>query len=130
MKTIATIGCASVIATTVAVAQAPRTFNVSDVIDLELLTHTEVTERLHSGWTSILLVTGGTEERGPQDVLGGHTIMAHRHADEIAKRLGKTLVAAAVGNAVFDATGVRIRQAPFTRERVKAAIAAEASRTA
>ena len=41
-----------------------------------------------------------------------------------------TLVAAAVGNAVFDATGVRIRQAPFTRERVKAAIAAEASRTA
>ena len=106
MKTIATIGCASVIATTVAVAQAPRTFNVSDVVDLELLTHTEVTERLHSGWTSILLVTGGTEERGPQDVLGGHTIMAHRHADEIAKRLGKTLVAPVLPIAV-NATGLR-----------------------
>ena len=106
MKTIATIGCASVIATTVAVAQAPRTFNVSDVIDLELLTHTEVAERLHSGWTSILLVTGGTEERGPQDVLGGHTIMVHRHADEIAKRLGKTLVAPVLPIAV-NATGLR-----------------------
>jgi nicotinate dehydrogenase subunit B len=41
-----------------------------------------------------------------------------------------TVVAAAVGNAIFDATGVRIRQAPFTRARVKTAIAAEASRTA
>jgi nicotinate dehydrogenase subunit B len=35
-----------------------------------------------------------------------------------------TLVAAAVGNAIFDATGVRIRQVPFTPERVKAALAA------
>ena len=34
-----------------------------------------------------------------------------------------TLTAAAVGNAIFDATGVRIRQIPFTRERVKAALA-------
>jgi CO/xanthine dehydrogenase Mo-binding subunit len=33
-----------------------------------------------------------------------------------------TLVAAAVGNAVFDATGVRLREAPFTPERVKAAM--------
>jgi nicotinate dehydrogenase subunit B len=35
-----------------------------------------------------------------------------------------TIVAAAVGNAVFDATGARLRQAPFTPERVKAALAA------
>jgi CO/xanthine dehydrogenase Mo-binding subunit len=34
-----------------------------------------------------------------------------------------TIVAAAVGNAIFDATGVRIRQVPFTAERVKAALA-------
>ena len=31
-------------------------------------------------------------------------------------------VAAALGNAVFDATGVRLRQAPFTSARVKAAL--------
>ena len=34
-----------------------------------------------------------------------------------------TLVASAVGNAIFDATGARIRQVPFTPERVKAALA-------
>jgi len=33
-----------------------------------------------------------------------------------------TVVAAAIGNAIFDATGVRIREVPFTPERVKAAI--------
>ena len=35
-----------------------------------------------------------------------------------------TLTAAAVGNAVFDATGARLREVPFTPERVKAALAA------
>jgi len=32
-------------------------------------------------------------------------------------------LAAALGNAVFDATGVRLRSVPFTAERVKAALA-------
>lgn len=35
-----------------------------------------------------------------------------------------TLAAAALGNAIFDATGARIRQVPFTANRVKAALAA------
>jgi CO/xanthine dehydrogenase Mo-binding subunit len=34
-----------------------------------------------------------------------------------------TVVAGAIGNAIFDATGVRIRQVPFTPERIKAALA-------
>ncbi|PYS00264.1 MAG: xanthine dehydrogenase family protein molybdopterin-binding subunit [Acidobacteria bacterium] len=33
-----------------------------------------------------------------------------------------TVVAAAIGNAIFDATGIRLRQVPFTPERVKAAL--------
>ena len=33
-------------------------------------------------------------------------------------------VAAALGNAIFDATGVRLRRVPFTMARVKAAVAA------
>jgi CO/xanthine dehydrogenase Mo-binding subunit len=37
-------------------------------------------------------------------------------------------VAAALGNAVFDATGVRLRRAPFTADRVKAAFATEKPR--
>jgi nicotinate dehydrogenase subunit B len=35
-------------------------------------------------------------------------------------------VAAALGNAIFDATGVRLRRVPFTRERVMAALASSA----
>jgi creatinine amidohydrolase/Fe(II)-dependent formamide hydrolase-like protein len=80
--------------------------NVRDTVDLEMLTHTEVSQKLKDGWTSILLVTGGTEERGPQDVLGGHTIMAHSHAVMVAKKLGKTLVAPVLPVAV-NATGLR-----------------------
>ena len=37
-----------------------------------------------------------------------------------------TIIAAAVGNAIFDATGVRIRQVPFTPARVRAALATRA----
>lgn len=33
-----------------------------------------------------------------------------------------TLVAAALGNAIFDATGIRIREIPFTPDRLKAAL--------
>jgi len=33
-----------------------------------------------------------------------------------------TVVAAAIGNAIFDATGARLRQVPFTPARVKAAL--------
>jgi len=39
-----------------------------------------------------------------------------------AGELSITVVAAAIGNAVFDATGARLRQVPFTPERVKAAL--------
>lgn len=45
--------------------------------------------------------------------------------DEEATGAGETsitVVAAAIGNAIFDATGARLRQIPFTAERVKAAL--------
>jgi CO/xanthine dehydrogenase Mo-binding subunit len=41
-----------------------------------------------------------------------------------AGELSITVTAAAIGNAVFDATGARLRQIPFTTERVKEALAA------
>ena len=79
--------------------------NVANIVDMELLTHTELSQKLKDGWTSVLLVAGGTEERGPQDVLGGHTMMSHSHADMIARKLGKTLVAPVLPIAV-NATGL------------------------
>src|SRR5262249_15140346 len=83
----------------------PATFNVNDTVDLELLTHTELSDRIKDGWTSVFLVTGGTEERGPQDVLGGHNILAKSHATMAAKKLGKTIVAPVLPFAV-NATGL------------------------
>ena len=93
---------AVVLSSTSAFAQQP---NVKDIVELELLTHTEVADKLKSGTTTILLVTGGTEERGPQDVIGGHTIMARHHAIAIAKKLGNALVAPVLPFAV-NATGL------------------------
>src|SRR5204862_6898901 len=40
-----------------------------------------------------------------------------------AGEAGTVPVAAALGNAIFDATGVRLRQVPFTPARVKTALA-------
>jgi CO/xanthine dehydrogenase Mo-binding subunit len=37
-----------------------------------------------------------------------------------------TVTAAAIGNAIFDATGVRVRQVPFTPERVKISLSSRA----
>jgi len=90
-------GGVALFAASFAFAQTPRSPGsdvVKDTVELELLTHTEVYDKIHNqNMTSVLVVTGGTEERGPHDVLGGHTIMARRRAIEIAKRLGQTLVA-------------------------------------
>jgi nicotinate dehydrogenase subunit B len=54
------------------------------------------------------------------------SVLIDRHDVEAtgAGETAITIVAAAIGNAVFDATGARIRQVPFTPERVKAALVA------
>jgi creatinine amidohydrolase/Fe(II)-dependent formamide hydrolase-like protein len=95
-------GVSAVLITTAFAQQQP---NAKDIVELELLTHTEVTDKLKSGTTTVLLVAGGTEERGPQDVIGGHTIMARHHAIAIAKKLGNALVAPVLPFAV-NATGL------------------------
>ncbi len=101
MKKTLSIVALSALCSTPALAQV----NVANIVDMELLTHTELSQKLKDGWTSVILVTGGTEERGPQDVLGGHTMMAHSHASMIARKLGKTLVAPVLPIAV-NATGL------------------------
>jgi len=88
------------------VGRAQTAPDLKNIVELELLTHTEVAAKIKQGMTSVLVVTGGTEERGPHDVLGGHTIMSRHRAVEIAKRLGNTLVAPVLPIAVA-ATGLR-----------------------
>ena len=63
-------------------------------VELELLTYAEVYDAIHKeGKTTVLIYNGGTEQRGPHAVLGGHTFIARRTAVDIARRLGNALVA-------------------------------------
>lgn len=78
--------------------------NVDRVVELALLTQTEVADKIKNGWTSVLVPAGGTEIRGPHAVIGVHTILSTHRAVEAAKRLGKTIVAPTLPFAVA-ATG-------------------------
>ena len=62
----------------------------------------------------------GAEVPKIEAVLINQTDVAAMGAGETAV----TVVAAAIGNAIFDATGVRLREIPFTPARVKAALQA------
>lgn len=55
------------------------------------------------------------------------SVLIDRHDAEAtgAGETAITVIAAAVGNAIFDATGVRIRQVPFTADRVKASLTSQ-----
>jgi CO/xanthine dehydrogenase Mo-binding subunit len=58
------------------------------------------------------------------DVPAIETVLINRNDGKTmgAGETAVTVVAAAIANAVFDATGARLRQVPFTPERVKAAM--------
>ena len=63
----------------------------------------------------------------PPDADVARTISTFLEDGLVSKTMGAgetaiTIVAAAIGNAIFDATGARIRQVPFTPERVLAAL--------
>src|SRR6266480_1461095 len=63
-------------------------------VEIELMTYPEIYSAIHDhGKTTVLIYNGGTEQRGPHAVLGGHTFMARRTAEAIARRLGNALVA-------------------------------------
>jgi creatinine amidohydrolase/Fe(II)-dependent formamide hydrolase-like protein len=66
---------------------------VNEVVELELLTSSEVVEKQAKGFVNVLIVNGGTEARGPHNILAGHTIMSRATAIDVAKELGNTLVA-------------------------------------
>jgi creatinine amidohydrolase len=106
MKNAMTIVAGLALIPTLMFAQAAKPVDVKSIVELELLTTSEAYDKIHNqGFTSVLLITGGTEERGPHNVLGGHTIMSRHRGAEIAKRLGNALLAPVVPMAVA-ATGV------------------------
>src|ERR1700721_3505576 len=48
---------------------------------------------LYQGKTPALVYNGGTEQRGPQNVNGGHNLMGRATVDEIALKLGNAIAA-------------------------------------
>ena len=60
-------------------------------IEFEMMTWPEVKAALESGKTTALFYTGGTEQRGPQNVNGGHTLMGKATVKAIALQLGNAI---------------------------------------
>jgi creatinine amidohydrolase len=61
------------------------------LVEFEMMTWPEVKTALAAGKTTALFYTGGTEQRGPQNVNGGHTLMGRATVKAIALRLGNAI---------------------------------------
>ena len=61
------------------------------LVEFEMMTWPEVKAALDAGQTTALFYTGGTEQRGPQNVNGGHTLMGREIVRTIALKLGNAI---------------------------------------
>jgi creatinine amidohydrolase len=61
------------------------------LVEFEMMTWPEVKAAIESGKTTALVYTGGTEQRGPQNVNGGHTLMGKATVHAIALKLGNAI---------------------------------------
>ena len=61
------------------------------LVEFEMMTWPEVKQAIADGKTTALFYTGGTEQRGPQNVNGGHTLMGREIVRAIALRLGNAI---------------------------------------
>lgn len=66
---------------------------VSEIVEMELLTSSELVAKQKEGFINVIIANGGTEARGPHNILAGHTVMSKHTAIDVAKIIGHTLVA-------------------------------------
>jgi creatinine amidohydrolase len=66
-------------------AAAPQT------VEIEMMTWVELKAALAAGKTTALFYTGGTEQRGPQNVNGGHNLIGRQVVKHIAEKLGNAI---------------------------------------
>ena len=76
---------------TVAPGAEPRGSAKDPLVEFEMMTWPEVRDALAAGKTTALFYTGGTEQRGPQNVNGGHNLMAKATVKAIALELGNAI---------------------------------------
>jgi len=96
MRTISATACVltSALATVLLLAAAPASAartNQPQLAEFEKMTWVEVKDALAAGRTTMLIYTGGVEQRGPQNANGGHNQMAYATVKAIAERLGNAL---------------------------------------
>lgn len=63
------------------------------LVEFEMMTWPEVKKAIEGGQTTALVYNGGTEQRGPQNVNGGHTLMGRETVRAIALKLGNAIAA-------------------------------------
>jgi creatinine amidohydrolase len=87
------LSCAAAFAQPVAKSAAtkPAASKKAAPVEFEMMTWPEVKAALEAGKTTALFYTGGTEQRGPQNVNGGHTLMGREIVRTIAQRLGNAI---------------------------------------
>src|SRR6266513_2551580 len=89
------------VSTTMALAQAPAAKSATPSktaaakkqpnVEFEMMTWPEVKKAIEAGKTTALFYTGGTEQRGPQNVNGGHTLMGREIVRTIELLLGNAI---------------------------------------
>ena len=92
----------------------------ASLMDFEMMTWPEVKSALESGKTTILIYNGGTEQRGPQNVNGGHTLMGHATVVAIAEKLGNALAAPVLPYSVNNASAAMPGTIGLTADLFKA----------
>src|SRR5271157_511408 len=78
---------------TIFVVQQPLTAPLPNTVQIADMTWVEVRSALARGYTTVIVPSGGIEQNGPHMVLGKHDFIVGWSAVEIAKELGRTLVA-------------------------------------
>lgn len=73
--------------------QRPLTAPLPDTVQIADMTWVGVRSALARGYTTVIVPSGGIEQNGPHMVLGKHDFIVGWSAVEIAKELGRTLVA-------------------------------------
>jgi creatinine amidohydrolase len=75
-------------------AKASKTAAQRPLVEFEMMTWVEVKKAIHEqGKTTALIYNGGTEQRGPQNVNGGHNLMGRETVRAIALKLGNAIAA-------------------------------------
>jgi creatinine amidohydrolase/Fe(II)-dependent formamide hydrolase-like protein len=89
-----------ILATSVVSAQRPASAPETapsgkppDTVMMEDLTWAEVRDLVKAGWTNVIVGTAGTEQKGPHMVDGEHKFVMTYAADQIARGIGRTVVA-------------------------------------